>query len=155
MRIYNLTNSQLRISIGNGSTTIEPRTASSGIILTPGMVKSALLPLINMYGTEILVVPNTSDINVLDQPGCGIPAENVVDLPDADKALKNCINEYNKKVKNANKPQNQNKTEPKEEKIESKVEQGPVPSKTDPSLVNPETEAPSVPPIQVIKGNKK
>lgn len=144
MRIYNLTNSQLRISIGSGSTTIEPRTASSGIILTPGMVKSALLPLINMYGTSILVVPNTSDVNVLDQPGCGIPAENVVDLTSADKALKKSIDEYAKKVK-ANKQQEDKDNKPKE------VEK-PTPSKPDPSLVSPNTESPEVPPVTVIKG---
>lgn len=144
MRIYNLTNSQLRISIGSGSTTIEPRTASSGIILTPGMVKSALLPLINMYGTSILVVPNTSDVNVLDQPGCGIPAENVVDLTSADKALKKSIDEYAKKVK-ANKQQEATDNKPKE------VEK-PTPSKPDPSLVSPNTESPEVPPVTVIKG---
>ena len=144
MRIYNLTNSQLRISIGNGSTTIEPRTASSGIILTPGMVKSALLPLINMYGTSILVVPNTSDVNVLDQPGCGIPAENVVDLTSADKALKKSIDEYAKKVK-ANKQQEAKDNKPKE------VEK-PTPGKPDPSLVSPNTESPEVPPVTVIKG---
>lgn len=144
MRIYNLTNSQLRISIGSGSTTIEPRTASSGIILTPGMVKSALLPLINMYGTSILVVPNTSDVNVLDQPGCGIPAENVVDLTSADKALKKSIDEYAKKVE-ANKQQ-----EAKDNKL--KEVEKPTPSKPDPSLVSPNTESLEVPPVTVIKG---
>lgn len=102
MKVYNLTDSILNIPVDNIRISIQPREISSNIVLTQKTVHAALLPLINIYGTQLLISVNTSDRLVLDTPGCSIPAENIVDDSEGIKRI-NQARKGKPKVSNDNK----------------------------------------------------
>lgn len=134
------------MSLGNETRmTIQPRSVSDNIVLTSNMVKSALLPLINLYGDRILIVANTSDRLVLETPGNGIPNENVVDEKIGNNKLQKVIREFNSKNKN----NQNNKHQPKKESPRDDLKAG-VPVEREVSK-----EEIIVPEVTVIKENKQ
>lgn len=141
MKIYNFTQSVLIIPVGGTRVRVEPRTCSNSIIFTPSVVK-AIQPLINMYGSDIILVPNTSDQLIFEQPGCGVPADNLSDLQAADCKLNKIIKDYQNKVKDHNKPVETKTDRPKDD-LNAGL----------PTEFNQETPEIEVPKVEIIPGS--
>lgn len=141
MKILNLTESVIILPVGALQVRIEPKSISNSIVATPSVIKSAIIPLINLYLDNFRVIPNSSDLTVLDQDGCGLPADNVVGEEEAIELLAKVT---------SNKPETENtsNTQGKEE-IRNDLGAG-IPEKhneTNPKDVK-------VPEVKVIKGKK-
>lgn len=86
MRLLNLSDSALRLPIGGGIR-IEPNSLTGNIVLTPQIVREAILPIINFHGIDkIRMSVNSSELGVLDV--IGVPAEVVVEDSELTELLK-------------------------------------------------------------------
>lgn len=103
MRIYNLTNSVLSFSANNLRVNIAGYSVSDNIIINKEVINSSIRPLINIYGTKILLVLNSQEMSMIGIPGFGLPAENVTDYQDANDRLENIKKQLGIKI--ADKPE--------------------------------------------------
>lgn len=86
MRLLNLSDSALRLPIGGG-VRIEPKSLTGNIVLTPQIVREAILPIINFHGVDkIRMSVNSSELGVLDV--IGVPTEVIVDDAELTELLK-------------------------------------------------------------------
>lgn len=140
MYLYNLTTSILTLPLGNIRIQIKPRSKSNSINLTPKFVVQ-ILNLIKLYGTDIIVSLNNTDVATLESNGLGLPAENCISREEAEERLKKVIEAYNA----THKP-----VEPEETKEVIRDDLGAgIPAQAPEDLSQSE-----LPPITIIKGKQ-
>lgn len=138
MKIYNLTGTNLSISVGQSKVHIPNLEMSSSIVVTPGLIKTGILPLIKSFGDSLLLVPNTNDMMIFDTPGCMVPSQNIVDDKEATKRLNQAKAEFNKKNK-SQQPKPEPKPNPKDEaKKKAETERKEIKEKVDSIVITKE-----------------